>query len=275
MSGAQSIINGKLSTPRSGVGTCDNGNVIALDGDAPDVKGMVKLPQAVKMNTPARNPPGAAADGHRFQEDGRMPRGCAGRVHVGGDVITITPVGQTPVQLGNVSMLAQAEVHLKAGIYEVNSMQIAGNAKVSIDSGPVVFRVNGKDASGADLATPIDHQRRRLVNGAKVPKNLQFVYGGTGEVQINGGASTSFLTYAPNATVQINGGGDLYGAVVGAKVMDNGGATHPLRSAIGGMGLHRGQPHDDLVHLEQHPTRAAPFGPGRRLGADRAGASRR
>ena len=140
------------------------------------------------------------------------------------------------------SLLAQAEVHLKAGIYEVNSLQIAGNAKVSIDSGPVVFRVNGKDASGNELASPIIINGGGLVNGAKVPKNLQFVYGGSAEIQINGNASTSFLTYAPNATIQINGGGQLYGAVVGAKVKDNGGAKIHFDRQLAGWAYTKGNP---------------------------------
>jgi len=242
VSGAQSIVHGKLSTPRSGVGTCDNGNVIALDGDPPDVKGMVKLPQAVKMSTPAPILPAPPLTPFDLKKTGGCPAGAPAACTSAADVITFKPVGQTPVQLGNVTMLAGAEVHLQAGIYEVNSLQIAGTAKVSIDSGPVVFRVNGKDALGAELPTPLIINGGGLVNGAKVPKNLQFVYGGKGQVQINGGAATSFLTYAPNATIQINGGGEMYGAVVGAKVMDNGGAHIHFDRQLAGWAYTEGNP---------------------------------
>jgi hypothetical protein len=239
VSGATSIINGKLSTPRSGVGTCSAGNVIALDGDPPDVQGMVKLPQAVKMNTPdpiVPAPPTTAID---FKKTGGCPADApaAPVCTSASDVITITPNGMTPVQLGNVSISALAEVHLNAGIYEVNSLQINGNAKLSIDSGPVIFRVAGKDQ-----ATPIIINGGGLVNGAKVPRNLQFVYGGTADVQINGNATTPFLMYAPNSVVTINGGGELYGAVVGARVKDMGGAKIHYDRQLAGWAYTEGNP---------------------------------
>jgi hypothetical protein len=242
VSGAQSIVNGSLSTPRTGVGVCGAGNVIALDGDPPDVKSMVKLPQAVKMNTPDAIVPAPPLTAYDLKKTGGCPAGSPAACTSAGDVITFTPVGLTPVQLGNVTMNAQAEVHLKAGIYEVNSLDIAGNAIVSIDSGPVIFRIAGKDASGNDLATPLIVNGGGLVNGAKVPKNLQFVYGGTGDVQINGNATTSFLMYAPNSSVTINGGGELYGAVVGKKVKDSGGAKIHYDRQLGGWALTEGNP---------------------------------
>ena len=231
-----------LSTPRSGVGTCDNANVIALDGDAPDVQSMVQLPQGIKMRTPDPIVPAPPLTDYDLKKTGGCPAGSPVECTNAGDVITFTPVGLTPVQLGNVVMNAQAEVHLKAGIYEVNSLQIAGNAVVSIDSGPVVFRIAGKDASGNDLASPIIINGGGLVNGAKVPKNLQFVYGGKGDIQINGGSNNSFLTYAPNASITINGGAEMYGALVGAKIKDMGKAKIHYDRQLGGWALTEGNP---------------------------------
>ena len=242
VSGNTSIVNGTLSTPRSGVGTCDNANVIALDGDPPDVKSMVQLPQGIKMRTPETIVPAPPLTAYDLKKTGGCPAGSPPECTSVSDVITFTPVGLTPVQLGDVSLLAQAKVHLKAGIYEVNSLQVAGNAELTIDSGPVVFRVAGKDASGNDLATPIIINGGGLVNGAKVPKNLQFVYGGKGDIQINGGSNNSFLAYAPNASITINGGAEMYGALVGGKIKDMGSAKIHYDRQLGGWALTEGNP---------------------------------
>ena len=67
-----------LSTPRAASAPAPPNNVTALDVAAGRAsEGLVKLPQAVKMKTPGRDRPGAAARRHRPQEDGRMPRGRA------------------------------------------------------------------------------------------------------------------------------------------------------------------------------------------------------
>lgn len=242
VSGAKSIVNGKLSTPRSGVGTCDNGNVIALDGDPPDVQGMVKLPQAVKMNSPDPILPAPPLTAIDFKKTGGCPAGAPAECTSAGNTMTITPVGNTPVRMGNVSISAQANLHLRAGIYEVNSIDLNGNAFLTIDSGPVIFRVNGKDAGGNYLGMPIQFNGNGVVNGAKVPKNLQFVYGGTGEIQINGNAAASFLAYAPNASITLNGGSNIYGAIVGKTVKDNGGAQIHYDRQLAGWAYTEGNP---------------------------------
>jgi Tfp pilus assembly protein PilX len=230
VSGAKTVINGKLSTPNTGVGNCEDGAIVALDGEfgdgvpKPDVQGMVKLPQPVVWKTPAAISPAPPTTPIDFKKTGGCPAGAPAECTQAGDVITITPVGSTPVQMGNVSMSALAEVHLKAGTYEVNSLSINGNAKVYIDSGPVVFKVNGKNVDGSEIATPIDVNGGGVLNSGLNPKDFQFVYGGSAEVKLNGGSSAAFLTYAPNATVTLNGNADIYGAVVGRTVKDNGGA---------------------------------------------------
>ena len=55
--------------------------------------------------------------------------------------------------------------------------------------------------------------------------NLQFVYGGTGEVQVAGGTETSALLSAPNATGGFSGGSDWYGAVILKQLTATGGAS--------------------------------------------------
>ena len=63
---------------------------------------------------------------------------------------TITPT--TVVSMGNVTANGGAELHLNAGIYEINSISLNGGSTLVIDSGPVIFRVKG--AGGAVAASP-------------------------------------------------------------------------------------------------------------------------
>lgn len=226
MGGAKTTIYGTLSTPRTGVGNCTDAAVTALDiaGKATVKDGLVQLPQAVSLKTPAAISPAPPTTDIEFQQSGGCPADAPAECTSAGDVMTITPVGSTPVQLGNVSISANAEVHLNAGIYEVNSLSVNGNAKIHIDSGPVVFRVAGSDGAGGELATAIDFNGGAIMNGSLNPQDLQLVYGGTQEVKINGGADAALLAYAPNATVNLTGNADIYGAIVGKLINDTGGA---------------------------------------------------
>ena len=54
---------------------------------------------------------------------------------------------------------------------------------MQVDSGPVVFRIAGKNADGSDMAMPIDLTGGAIIGNSFKPQNLQFVYGGTGDDQ--------------------------------------------------------------------------------------------
>ena len=140
--GDPTTINGTLSTPRSGVGDCTTDNVTAatISGWATVKKGLVTLPQPITLPTPPL--PSTHTSNVTFNAGG-CPAGtlyCA--PSAGGSTIT-PPSPNSVVSLGNVTLNGNAVVHLKAGIYEVNSLKLAGNATIVVDSG-----------SG-------DHQRRR------------------------------------------------------------------------------------------------------------------
>jgi hypothetical protein len=122
--------------------------------------------------------------------------------------------------MGNVTTNGSSVVHLKAGTYIVNSVLMNGNSKIVVDSGPVVFKV-----AGVGQATPITITGQGLVNTTYRPTDLQFIYGGTGEVKLAGGDSTAALVYAPRATSSISGGADLWGAIVVNKLTGTGGAA--------------------------------------------------
>ena len=53
--------------------------------------------------------------------------------------------------MGNVNLNGAAVVHLKAGIYEVNSLTLTGNSKIIVDTGPVIVKIKG-----TGVTTPLD-----------------------------------------------------------------------------------------------------------------------
>jgi hypothetical protein len=227
-------INGTLSTPRAGVGGCTANNVTALTvaGQGTVTGGLVELPQAVTMPDPAVISPMPPTTSTALTKNS----GCLGAPSCAASAngVTFTPATpSTVVSLGNVSFGANAVIHLNAGIYEWNSIQANGNAELRIDSGPVVFRLAGKD-----VATPIDLTGGALMNSTFNPTQLQFVYAPdaadqaaieagtlTREVKMAGGADNSAIIYAPKAEGKFTGGSDFYGAAIFRKLRDQGGTT--------------------------------------------------
>ncbi len=76
-------------------------------------------------------------------------------------------------------------------------------------------------------AGTIDLTGSTLSNPTLVPADFQILYAGTNQVTLNGGSASASLLYAPNASFKLNGGGNLYGAVIANQITDlGGGAIH-------------------------------------------------
>ena len=119
----------------------------------------------------------------------------------------------------------QTRLHLAAGTYNINSLKFTGNSKIIVDSGPVYLNVAGLDGSNAYIATPIDFEGQMASNAGYDPNMLQIRYAGTGEIKGAGGADNAALVYAPNASFNLTGGSDWYGAVITRTVLVNGNNT--------------------------------------------------
>jgi hypothetical protein len=149
--------------------------------------------------------------------------------------ITAGSTSSTATQLGNVTVKGNLHLVPPSGtaagsiVYiNMNSVTMNGNPNVYIDPIPgtspaqyaqIVVRV--------PAAGTIDLTGSSLSNPSLIPANFQILYGGTNQVTINGGSTTAMLLYAPNAPFKLNGGGNLYGAVVAGNVTDlGGGAIH-------------------------------------------------
>ena len=218
-----SQIAGTLSTPRSGVGACSAANVTALTGNLAGVTGgIVQLSQAIAYPTPPAPNPLPPTTAISFSKNGGCPAGAGAYCSASANGATFTPpTATTVVTLGNVSATAQAVLHLSAGIYVVNSLSLASQVEIVLDGpGPVIFQI-----AGVGVATPLDMTGGSLTNATFNPTQLQFVYGGTGNVKLAGGSTSAALLYAPQATVTITGNADFYGAVVAGKVTDMGTAA--------------------------------------------------
>jgi len=221
--GGHVSVNGSLSTPRSGVGNCNNGNVNALTetGQADVTGGVIQLPQTIQYPTPALpNPLPPTTDNsiNNTCAGAGIGAGCSGP----SGNLTLTPGGAgVHYPLGNVKMTGGCTLHLNAGIYDINSISLAGNSTLIIDSGPVIFNV-----VGTGQATPIDFTGGGISNPTFKPGQFEILYAGTGAVKIAGGSQSSAMVFAPNGDVAIVGGSDFYGAVLGKTITDTGGTNY-------------------------------------------------
>jgi hypothetical protein len=220
--GGGSIINGSLSTPRTGVGNCQNGAVTALtlQGGAQVTDGITALPQAVEYPSP--DPPSPAPPTTDINVVStsqcavlQLTSGtCSGTA---GD-LTVDP-GGVSVEMGDVHVTGGATLTLEAGTYNISSLKLTGGATLSIGSGPVILNVAGQSEG-----TPIDFEGGATANDTFDPSLFRIHYAGTGTLKLTGGTTTSAIVYAPSALATVAGGADFYGSVLAAQVSVTGGA---------------------------------------------------
>jgi hypothetical protein len=212
------IVNGSLSTPRTGVGNCASGAALTLNGGSQLTGGLIQLPQALTYPAPALPdplPPTTNMQIHSTSDcaTAGLGAGCSG---TGGN-ITLTP-GGTAMSIGNLTVNAGAALHLNAGTYNINSLLLTGGADIFIDSGPVIMNV-----VGTGQTNPIDFTGGSTSNLSFVPADFQIQYAGTGGIKLNGGTTVAAMIYAPNAAAALSGGADFYGSVLARTVQNSGG----------------------------------------------------
>src|SRR5712692_6009335 len=217
-SGSPTTINGSLSTPRTGVGTCTTGNVTAwTDNQGTVTGGLVELPQPVVYPTPVIPAPGST--NLNLTRNWNCPTGgntISGCTSSGGNIYL------PPGAYGNVNITGNANLHVSAGTYNINSFQEqSGQSGLIIDSGPVIFNITGNNVSGA----VVDLTGNSVQNPSLNPMNFQVLYAGTGTVKLAGNSQAAALLYAPNASFSFTGQGSWYGAVIGNNLTDMGGAA--------------------------------------------------
>ena len=215
-------IYGTLSTPRTGVGKCKDGAIVALSttGQAQVTEGLIQLPQSIVFPTPAPPSPMPPTTSVNLGQTDCASLGMTAPTCTGSPGnMTIDAQGNTML-FGNVNVNAGDIIHLKAGVYNMNSITLGGNAQIIVDTGPVVINV-----AGVGTNAPISMQAGIIANPSFNPANLRILYAGTSPVTVAGGAASAAVLYAPNAPITVSGGSNFYGSIVGSQVSDTGG-TH-------------------------------------------------
>jgi len=223
-------VHGSLSSPRTGVGSCDEGAMTALSttGHATvDGNNLIQLPQAMNFENPDPPSPMPPASGTTsscadvYSNNGAstslqfLPATCS----VVSGKVNIDPMGRT-VLLGNIS----GSFVLKGGKYNINSIGSGDLAVQSSLNGTanVAITLAGKTTTGTDLATVFDLNGNAIVNASMDPAKLQILYGGPGAIEMTGGSTGAFMIYAPNASVTTHGNSDIWGSVLARQVTSAG-----------------------------------------------------
>ena len=184
-------IYGNLSTPRVGVGGCDQGNITALSGAAADIKGgaPLQLPGAVKLPTPTIQTPSTlaavsiTAHGNQnpdtSQTCNQLGFGAGGQNNGKGTctidasnashpIITLANTSNAPLSLPQLTLDAQASLVLKAQIpgagvnneYDFNAIKLDGGASIGVSTpsqdAQVVVRIAGKDSNNNSIDPAIN-----------------------------------------------------------------------------------------------------------------------
>ena len=134
-----------------------------------------------------------------------------------------------PGTYGDIKVQGGATLTLSPGVYNINSITLSGNSILKVSpAGQVTLNVAG---SGANV--PVDFSGGSLSNTTQVPNNFQINYGGTGRLDISGGAGSYLVVDAPNAPVKLTGGSNIFGAIIANTINDSGGTNFHVDISAG------------------------------------------
>ena len=74
------------------------------------------------------------------------------------------------------------------------------------------------NVTGNGQSTPIDLSGQGIANPTLDPSLMQFIYAGTGTINIVGNGASAAVVYAPNATADFKGNASFYGSVIAAHL---------------------------------------------------------
>lgn len=244
-SGSNVQINGTLSTPNTGFGTCSAGNLTALSGGSLSQVsgGLVQMPGKVTFPNPDITPPptgspnvsSTATLGPGASPPNPLPANCTNNQ------------GQVICNYGDINLSGGDIVTLTPGTYDVNSLSISGNAQIVIapypptspnagQYGPVILNVAGQNTT-----TPITITGNGISNPTYDPSMFQILCcyqppapappPPTPNINIAGNGASAAVVYAPNSIVDMKGNGTFYGSIIGNQLLDvgNGSIYYDMR----------------------------------------------
>lgn len=201
---------------------------VATGGTAPSVGGSGRIYGATSPGTPLVDTSRVRTDFNANLQDATAPTGST--ISLGNLTSTIT--------LPRVGDVAGANGRY---LYRASAMQLNGNATLTI-AGPVDLisdadaTINGSAKivinSGSTPSLNLYCASTITINGAGMVNNTgnaskatiwgTKASGSSQSVEINGSASFVGTIYAPNAAIQLNGSGGVYGAIIGSTVTVSG-----------------------------------------------------
>lgn len=222
------VINGSVSSARSGVGTCATGNPTAetLGNNATVTGGLIHLSQTQTFQTPAPLSPAPGTSNLSIGTSTTCasipltaPAFCTGTANN----LTIHPNGGTVVW-GNVTMSNNVHLNIEGGTYNVNSFTASNNSILTL-TGTANAVMN---VQGTSKTTPLDFSNNStFTNSSFDASRMQFVYGGTGTLNMANNTAICAMIYAPNAVVNLANNGDFYGSIIAATTtINNNGAIY-------------------------------------------------
>ena len=245
-------VQGNLYTPRTGVGTCSASAVDALSetGSAKVEGSMVQLPSSVAYPTPPLPSPMPPTNSVGITDIGSgNPCAALGFTAANGNAGWCTTSGSgnnqkvtidsggAPISLPSVSLGSQITLEIVAHSspaqqVNINSLDLTGGGTIAVkataSNQSVLINLAGKNPDGTDMTTVMDfggnsggqYANDSSCTGCSVydASMLQFIYGGTGTVNMTGNSGAAATFYAPNATVNFSGTADLYGSVLGKRI---------------------------------------------------------
>jgi hypothetical protein len=243
-------VHGNLYTPRTGVGNCTAGAVVALTdiGSAEVYGSTVKLPAAVSYPAPLLS---ATPPTNTVTVDSTLlanPSGaCSALGLTSGTNCTVNAASKTLTVDGHGSDVTLPSVVVASGytlilngsnppnVININSLTGSGSVQVDANlvspaqNQAVVIKINGKNPDGTDMAIPFDLSTMAWKQNTKSSNydasTLQITYGGTATISMVGGNSQSAAAiYAPNANFELQGTQDLYGSVLARTIYEHGNA---------------------------------------------------
>jgi hypothetical protein len=225
--GTTTVINGVVQSPLSTTGTCTGGGAattgLSENSGATVTGGLVTLSSTQSFATPAAPSP---APPTTTQNTSGSCGGISGCTALAGP----KNLAFAPGQYGNLAISAGTTIHLSQGVYNINSISLAGGSALIVDSGPVVLDIDGAGVHGSTSAVDLTGGTVSNLTTGK-PTDLQILYGGSQPVKVPGGVGSYGVVYAPAAPVTVTGGSNWYGSIIGSTVTDTGGtAIHYDRS---------------------------------------------
>jgi Tfp pilus assembly protein PilV len=131
-----------------------------------------------------------------------------------------------PGNYGNISLNSSMNLTLNAGVYNMTSLSVTGQATVTINGAVTLNIVSTSNTS------PLDLEGGGFTNTSGIANNFTINYAGPtgcttnpcGSLKVAGGATSYLILDAPNSAVTLAGNSDFYGAVIGNTIDAQGGA---------------------------------------------------